>query len=133
MLRPVSVRASAVASRSSSSQSGAPRKRGRPKSVGSPENEPSVLQGLCLLDHVASPTKLARRAEPKWEAHSDPKIDLPIKSEWTKHFPLRDRVCIRNTTTADVVAEAFVPHGSRGKVIVEAFPGMPVSVHSWVG
>jgi hypothetical protein len=158
MLRPVSVRVapSAVASRWSSSQAGAPRKRSRPKNVvpprqpvkpSKPPSKPSkpaleqALEGLCLLDHVASPTKLldlARRAEPKWKAaHSDPKVDLPPKLDWAKHFPLnslvRDRVCIRDATTADAVAEAFVPSGSRGKVIVEAFPGMPVSVHSWVG
>ena len=90
-----------------------------------------VLEGLGLLHHAASPTKLldlSQSVEPRWKPDpSDQQVNLPPVSEWTKLFPhhnvVRERVYLRNPTTADVVAEAFVPEGSKGKVIVETFPG----------
>ncbi|KAH7923740.1 S-adenosyl-L-methionine-dependent methyltransferase [Leucogyrophana mollusca] len=53
---------------------------------------------------------------------------LPPASEWRKAFPsggaaVKDRVSIRNPATAMLVANSFVPPGSEGKVIIEAYPG----------
>ncbi|KAG6856289.1 hypothetical protein H0H87_005772 [Tephrocybe sp. NHM501043] len=59
-------------------------------------------------------------ASSKFELPSDPK-------EWAKLFkvPLavNHRISIRNSDLAAKVADAFVPEGSRGKVIIEAYPG----------
>ncbi|KAF8069972.1 hypothetical protein FPV67DRAFT_1753867 [Lyophyllum atratum] len=55
------------------------------------------------------------------------KLNLPPESEWRKHFSgkihVNYRISIRNAETAAKLADAFVPEGSEGKVIVEAFPG----------
>ena len=42
-----------------------------------------------------------------------------LYSVTTKH-----RVCLRDSKTAAQVAEAFVPAGTKDKVVIEAFPGM---------
>lgn len=52
--------------------------------------------------------------------------ELPPISEWRKHFPSTlsmHRVFIRNPDTADLLANAFVPEGSKDKVIIEGYPG----------
>lgn len=36
---------------------------------------------------------------------------------------VKHHVCLRNSETAAKVAEAFVPAGTRDKVVIEAFPG----------
>jgi hypothetical protein len=55
------------------------------------------------------------------------KVDLPPITEWRKHFPstleTNHRVSIRNPDTAAIMADAFVPEGSKDKVIIESFPG----------
>jgi mitochondrial transcription factor 1 len=58
-----------------------------------------------------------------------PNLDLPEPSDWKKVFQRdntggRGRVCVRNSTTAQAIAEAFVPEGSKDLVIIEAFPGL---------
>lgn len=52
--------------------------------------------------------------------------ELPPISEWRKHFPSTlsmHRVFIRNPVTADLIADSFVPEGSKDKVIIEGYPG----------
>ena len=62
------------------------------------------------------------------------KVDLPPIDQWRKTFSMAfrigHRVSVRNPDTAAKIAEAFVPEGSRDKVIVEAFPGSSHSPQS---
>lgn len=55
------------------------------------------------------------------------KGDLPPIMEWRKYFTStlesNHRISIRNPETAAAMADAFVPEGSHGKVVIEAFPG----------
>ncbi|EEB88162.1 hypothetical protein MPER_14148, partial [Moniliophthora perniciosa FA553] len=54
------------------------------------------------------------------------RIELPPSSQWQSLFyssQQTHRVSISNLDTAIAVADAFVPAGSKGKVIVEAYPG----------
>ncbi|KAG5720008.1 hypothetical protein E4T56_gene6859 [Termitomyces sp. T112] len=58
----------------------------------------------------------------------DSKLHLPTDpQEWTKVFKgstrINHRISLRNPTTAAAIADAFVPEGSRDKVIIEAYPG----------
>ncbi|KAF9227446.1 S-adenosyl-L-methionine-dependent methyltransferase [Gyrodon lividus] len=59
---------------------------------------------------------------------SDNRFYLPLDHEWHGAFPtaghvVKHHACLRNAETAAQVAEAFVPAGTKNKVIVEAFPG----------
>ncbi|KIJ18865.1 hypothetical protein PAXINDRAFT_109253 [Paxillus involutus ATCC 200175] len=59
---------------------------------------------------------------------SDNRFYLPLDHEWYGAFPtaghvVKQHACLRNAEIAAQVAEAFVPAGSKDKVIVEAFPG----------
>jgi transcription factor 1 len=55
------------------------------------------------------------------------KADLPHRDEWRKTFPpllaTAHRVSIQNPRTAGLLADAFIPRGSEGKIVIEAFPG----------
>jgi transcription factor 1 len=56
------------------------------------------------------------------------RFNLPPRSTWRNYFPtsgmaLKSRISIANPETAALVANSFVPSGSRDKVIVEAYPG----------
>ncbi|KAG1807691.1 S-adenosyl-L-methionine-dependent methyltransferase [Suillus subaureus] len=56
------------------------------------------------------------------------RFDLPPRSKWRNYFPtsgmaFKSRISIANPETAALVAESFVPSGSRDKVIIEAYPG----------
>lgn len=59
------------------------------------------------------------------------KADLPSQDEWRKIFPHllanANRVSIRNPQTASRLADVFIPQGSGGKIVIEAFPGKPSS------
>lgn len=54
--------------------------------------------------------------------------DLPPLDKWRKYFPLEKasvrRCAVRKPETAAMLAEAFVPEGSKDKIIIEASPGM---------
>ncbi|TFK74052.1 S-adenosyl-L-methionine-dependent methyltransferase [Pluteus cervinus] len=55
-----------------------------------------------------------------------PEARLPPIDTWRKLFPsttVHQRVSIRNPETAQSVANAFIPEGSRDKVVIEAYPG----------
>lgn len=60
--------------------------------------------------------------------------ELPTLTQWRKMFPMKgaaQRVTLSNAATAVKVAEAFIPSGSRGKTIIEGYPGTHFfSVHS---
>lgn len=53
--------------------------------------------------------------------------DLPPLDLWRKYFPLDKsslhRSVIRNPDTAAMLADAFVPEGSKDKIIIDACPG----------
>jgi hypothetical protein len=53
--------------------------------------------------------------------------DLPPLNLWRKYFPLDKsslhRSVIRNPDTAAMLADAFVPEGSKDKIIIDACPG----------
>ncbi|KAJ7072347.1 S-adenosyl-L-methionine-dependent methyltransferase [Mycena amicta] len=54
--------------------------------------------------------------------------DLPAHALWRQTFPTNSRfvlhrVSLANPNTAALVANAFVPKGSRDKIVIEAFPG----------
>ncbi|KAJ7703220.1 S-adenosyl-L-methionine-dependent methyltransferase, partial [Mycena rosella] len=53
---------------------------------------------------------------------------LPPRPLWRQYFPsaskaFQHRVTLANPTTAALVADAFVPAGSKDKVVIEIFPG----------
>lgn len=56
------------------------------------------------------------------------KLELPPDAEWRQVFAANmeahHRVSVRNPMTAAKLAEAFVPTGSKGKVVIEAYPGI---------
>lgn len=53
--------------------------------------------------------------------------DLPPPEDWKLHFPVPvanfARVSLFNENTASKIANAFLPSGSKDKVVVEAYPG----------
>jgi transcription factor 1 len=53
------------------------------------------------------------------------RIALPDRLEWRSFFSAhaKERISVSNEQTAAEAAEAFVPAGSRDKIIIEAFPG----------
>ncbi|KAJ7218084.1 hypothetical protein GGX14DRAFT_495526 [Mycena pura] len=58
----------------------------------------------------------------------DDTASLPPRALWRQYFPsnskpFQHRVSISNSLTAAKLADAFVPEGSRDKIIVEIFPG----------
>lgn len=61
--------------------------------------------------------------EEKWQT---PGVELPPLEEWWKLFRFpekRKRKTLCNKETAEKMAEVLVPEGSKGKVIIEAWPG----------
>ena len=95
---------------------------------------PLGLDGL--LRHPAAPiVSNSKYPTPntKAEVRSDAnaKLLLPSPSSWKSTFCrqsfdkvlLRNRVSLQNPEIAARLANSFVPAGSKGKVIIEAFPG----------
>ncbi|KAH7914119.1 S-adenosyl-L-methionine-dependent methyltransferase [Hygrophoropsis aurantiaca] len=97
-------------------------KRGRPKKiVNVDEGEPPK---------VRAPKRTVLSASSPSTPVYNPgnKLELPPASEWRRIFPsspaaVKDRISIRNPETAALIADSFVPAGSEGKVIIEAYPG----------
>ena len=51
---------------------------------------------------------------------------MPAITEWSKYFPYQAkaaRIAIHNPKSAKKLAEAFIPEGSVGKVVIESYPG----------
>ncbi|KAG6861468.1 hypothetical protein C0995_016247 [Termitomyces sp. Mi166 len=70
------------------------------------------------------PRRCYSRSAPSYES----KLHLPTDpEEWKKLFKvwiqINHRVSLRNPETAAKIADAFVPEGSRDKVVIEAYPG----------
>lgn len=62
------------------------------------------------------------------------RLNLPDPEEWRSFFPpqkYRDRISVSNPDTAARLADAFVPAGSRDKVVIEAFPGESAFLFAW--
>lgn len=100
-------------------------RRGRSEDIQSiknikPEAEPQI----------ASTPKAVGKRKPRKANIPLPvnRIDLPPRSTWRNYFPtsgmaFKSRISIANPETAALVADSFVPSGSKDKVIVEAYPG----------
>jgi hypothetical protein len=91
----------------------------------SSSSRPSQLDPLVaeVLKEPKRPT-----SKPKLTDPVDPaKVNLPPIDQWQKYFPpvlgTYNRVSLRNPQTAARLAEAFVPNGSTGKVVIEAYAG----------
>lgn len=86
---------------------------------------------ISKLDPLLADVLSTQEQQPSKSMRSNPldiaKIELPHMNEWNKHFlsllSVRHRVSIRNPITASSIADAFIPAGSEGKVVIEAFPG----------
>lgn len=95
------------------------RKRGRPKIIQDSEAKTELQTALT--------PKVDRRRKIRRDL-PDNTLDLPPPSQWTDYFPtgglaLKGRISLANPDTAALVADSFVPSGSRDKVIIEAYPG----------
>lgn len=69
------------------------------------------------------PKRELSEPEAKWKT---PGVELPPLEEWWKIFrysELRKRRTIKNPETAKMLAELYVPEGSKDKVIIEAWAG----------
>ncbi|KAI6046169.1 ribosomal RNA adenine dimethylase-domain-containing protein [Pisolithus marmoratus] len=80
-------------------------------------------ESIVIRSKTRSPQ---RKRKPTYS--SDNKFNLPAQEDWVAAFPtagttFSNRVFLRNLQSAALVADAFVPTGSKDKVIVEAFPG----------
>lgn len=76
------------------------------------------------------PPRSRKPTGPQVSSNPDGALALPERSSWQKAFPYsksRDRISLNNSATAAAIAEAYVPAGSKGKVIIEAFPGEPIT------
>jgi transcription factor 1 len=90
-----------------------------------------VAQAVQIDNELAAeprtPSKKAKKQDDVEETAESVSVELPPISEWSTHFPSsianKTRVSIMNPERAKQLAEAFVPAGSKDKVIVEAFPG----------
>jgi len=98
------------------------RTRGRPKNIEGVKPKP--------VPQDVSPSTANRRRKIRRGPISlpDNRLDLPPHSQWINYFPtsgiaLRGRISLANPETAALVADSFVPEGSKGKVIIEAYPG----------
>ncbi|KAG7091060.1 hypothetical protein E1B28_010117 [Marasmius oreades] len=88
---------------------------------------------LVPNSHIRYNSTVARKTIRKTNLQKDlpppeERIVLPPVSQWRALFPptlktTKKRVSIANPSTADKVANAFVPDGVKGKVIIETFPG----------
>ncbi|EAU91159.1 hypothetical protein CC1G_03327 [Coprinopsis cinerea okayama7 len=75
-------------------------------------------------------TATPKRRRKKTDTLPQPSVNLPAPEKWAESFnvklstkPLSGRISVSNPETADKLANAFVPEGSKDKVIVEAYPG----------
>lgn len=86
-----------------------------------------VLQEPVKYKRVAAKPSASKSTPSELEFVDISKGDLPPIMEWRKHFTStlesNHRISIRNPETAAAMADAFVPEGSHGKVVIEAFPG----------
>jgi hypothetical protein len=61
-------------------------------------------------------------------AFSGPQLNLPPIDKWRQLFSIMEghrlRLFLRNPDTARMLAEAFVPEGSKDLIVIEAAPGM---------
>jgi len=90
-------------------------------------SEPSAPETVTP-EVVPKLVRKGRRPSVPFALPTDPKerLHLPDPQEWRTFFPPqkhKDRISISNPDTAALLAEAFVPKGSKDKVIIEAFPG----------
>ena len=113
------------------------------KRLGRPPKHISAVEGLesgdpCKPDigrpnSDKIPRKYSRKFRPKkpQEVKEDATrvsfLELPPAEEWHHYFPVKKetahRTMISNTETARILAEKFVPEGSKNKIIIEANPG----------
>ncbi|ESK97403.1 mitochondrial rna polymerase specificity factor [Moniliophthora roreri MCA 2997] len=115
------------------------RPRGRPRKTPAPEatvesKAPKEVKKVKTFEEEVEEARkkyLRRVGRTKIEVEEvfppvEQRIELPPSSQWQSLFysaHQTHRVSISKLDTAIAVADAFVPAGSKGKVIVEAFPG----------
>ena len=97
------------------------KKRGRPKTkLDLPKKK--RLKGTVRLQ----PGEVLPEISAGWE--------LPPLDMWRKYFPVEKQInflrpAVRNPETAAMLAEAFVPEGSRDNIIIDACPGMSLHLY----
>jgi transcription factor 1 len=121
---------SAVGRIKSSRAFAVPRRRCYSDKVPSPKASFPIDPLLAeVLEYRSTVNPATSRPKGK-SAIADSKINLPPLSEWRQYFPasplIHHRVSVRNPEAALAIAEAFVPNGSKDKVIIESFPGMSI-------
>lgn len=101
-----------------------------------PISQPAVQEKVIkerrrVTKHPAKPKKVpeAKVAEdPATEALAEQsKVHLPHMDKWRKFFHITKevgkRVSLRNPESSKILADAFVPAGSKDRVVIEASPG----------
>ena len=93
----------------------------------SSQQDPLVANVAADADKSTTHTRSVGDGEPSM-------LHLPPEDQWRKIFPLTSlvshRTSVKSLDTANAIADAFVPKGSKDKVIVEAYPGNPMWV--WI-
>lgn len=92
-----------------------------------PRLDPLVADIIASSNDLKQIAPLSTQPATINPASETSKVLLPPLDQWRKRFPplisVMNRVSVRNPQTARAMADAFVPDGSRDKVIVEAYPG----------
>ena len=100
------------------------RKAGRPKKI-------TVDKKIKVKDasppNARKPGRLTYATRLKNAPIFPPGWDLPPLDEWRSYFPVSKdtlaKAVVRKPESAALMAEAFVPEGSRDKIIIDASPG----------
>ena len=113
------------------------RKRGAPRKPRLTKEDEATLS--VSSSDATLPVKLVKKRKPRGPrksllteedeaALSISKLNLPPIDKWRPYFPIMEgqrlRVFLRNPDTARMLAEAFVPEGSKDLIIIEAAAGM---------
>ncbi|KAF7971210.1 hypothetical protein HWV62_21606 [Athelia sp. TMB] len=96
----------------------------KPKQIRRKKGEADSIQKIAALAKAKRPR--VRRQPQGLPENPEDRISLPERSSWREVFSgqkNKDRISLSCPTTAAAIAEAYVPAGSKNKVIIEAFPG----------
>lgn len=112
-----------VKKRRKRSDAGKPRGKIRPKRLTEEE-----LNAAKLNSPPAKPRATRRKSELTDEELNVSKLKLPPIDKWRQYFAIMEgqrlRFFLRNPDTARILAEAFIPEGSKDLIVVEAAAGM---------
>lgn len=103
-----------------------PKKKGRPPKNPSPKpnvQKPAVKKGETKKEERKPIPKISFN----YNRPDIPYLDLPPMDEWKQTFKdvvtPKIRPTLRNPDTAMMLAEQFIPEGSRDKIVIEASSG----------